>query len=252
MYDAIGTLADSVEGAMNQPDIIAVLMPPLLSKWSTIPDDSREIFPLLECLASVAQALGPGFGVFAAPIMQRCIRLIENGLLVNATSCEGVDPEFIVCSLDLISGIVEGITTASTAIVLENNLVQLVFECAKHEMPDVRQSSLALTGDLAKHALEALRPGLNQILPVLMHNLVDPELTSVCNNACWAIGEIAIQVGQDLEPVVDECLRHLVPLMQRTKLPRNLQENCAITIARLGLVCPEKVAQVLPVRHMIY
>ena len=63
VYDAIGTLADSVEDAINQPELIAILIPPLINKCNALPDDNRELFPLLECLTSVAQALGVGFQV---------------------------------------------------------------------------------------------------------------------------------------------------------------------------------------------
>ena len=48
MYDAVGTLADSVCEALNQPELIEVLMPPLLNRWNQIPDDDNGIFPLLE------------------------------------------------------------------------------------------------------------------------------------------------------------------------------------------------------------
>ena len=63
VYDAIGTLADSVGDALNQQELISILMPPLIAKWNSLSDDNRELFPLLECLTSVAQALGVGFQV---------------------------------------------------------------------------------------------------------------------------------------------------------------------------------------------
>ncbi len=48
LYDAVGTLADSVGEALNQPELIEVLMPPLVSRWNQISDDDNGIFPLLE------------------------------------------------------------------------------------------------------------------------------------------------------------------------------------------------------------
>ena len=38
-----------------------------------------------------------------------------------------------------------------------------------------------------------LRPALGQYLPVLCEQLA-PEYVSVCNNASWAIGEVAVKV----------------------------------------------------------
>lgn len=72
LYDAIGTLADSVGAHLNKPEYIEKLMPPLFTKWSGLKDDDRDLFPLLECLSSVATALGPGFQPYSEPVFQVC------------------------------------------------------------------------------------------------------------------------------------------------------------------------------------
>ena len=33
-------------------------MPPLIAKWNNLKDDDKDLFPLLECLSSIATALG--------------------------------------------------------------------------------------------------------------------------------------------------------------------------------------------------
>lgn len=48
LYDAILTLADSVGTALNQPEYIQLLVPPLLSKWEQIGDEDRGLVSLLE------------------------------------------------------------------------------------------------------------------------------------------------------------------------------------------------------------
>lgn len=51
LYDTVGTLADVVGSALNTPQYIDIIMPPLISKWQEIADDSTDLFPLLEvCL----------------------------------------------------------------------------------------------------------------------------------------------------------------------------------------------------------
>lgn len=51
LYDTVGTLADVVGETLNNPQYIDVIMPPLISKWQEISDDSTDLFPLLEvCL----------------------------------------------------------------------------------------------------------------------------------------------------------------------------------------------------------
>lgn len=77
LYDALTTLAESVEGALNDPTYVGVLMPALIEKWNSLPDDDDDLFPLFECLSSVAVALQAGFLPFAQPITERCLRIIQ-------------------------------------------------------------------------------------------------------------------------------------------------------------------------------
>ncbi|CAF97100.1 unnamed protein product [Tetraodon nigroviridis] len=48
LYDAIGTLADSVGHHLNKPEYIQMLMPPLIQKWNQLKDEDKDLFPLLE------------------------------------------------------------------------------------------------------------------------------------------------------------------------------------------------------------
>jgi len=48
LYDAIGTLADSVGHHLNKQEYINLLMPPLIQKWNLLKDDDKDLFPLLE------------------------------------------------------------------------------------------------------------------------------------------------------------------------------------------------------------
>lgn len=80
LYDAIGTLADSVGHHLNKPEYISLLMPPLIQKWNILKDEDKDLFPLLECLSSVATALQAGFLPYCEPVYRRCVSLIEQTL----------------------------------------------------------------------------------------------------------------------------------------------------------------------------
>ena len=80
LYDAIGTLADSVGHHLNKVEYINMLMPPLIQKWNQLKDEDKDLFPLLECLSSVATALQSGFLPYAQPVFQRCVSLVEQTL----------------------------------------------------------------------------------------------------------------------------------------------------------------------------
>jgi len=163
-----------------------------------------------------------------------------------------VDCEFIVCALDLLSGLAEGLESAlDNLLTTHPQLLQLLYECMQERDPDVRQSSFALLGDLAKVCCPHLLPHLNYFLPLCASNL-NPAFPSVCNNASWSIGELAIKAGAaPLAPHIDHLMRNLIILIAppqggATSTPKPVQssllENAAITIGRLGLVCPQQVS----------
>lgn len=68
----------------------------------------------------------------------------------------------------------------------------------------------------------------------------------MCNNATWAIGEISVKMGAEMRPYVGLILNQLIVIINYPSTPKTLMENTAITIGRLGFVCPEEVAPSLP------
>lgn len=249
VYDAIGTLADAVGGELNQPKYLDILMPPLISKWQQLSNADKDLFPLLECFTSIAQALGPGFSQFAEPVFQRCINLIQIQQMakVDPTSA-GVqyEKEFVVCSLDLLSGLAEGLGSGIESLVAQSNLKDLLLQCCMDEAYDVRQSAFALLGDLSRVCAAHLRPRLSEFLTVATNQLNTLELkenVSVANNACWAIGELAVKVHQEISPVVMTVIKCLVPILKNAEgINKSLIENSAITLGRLAWVCPDLVS----------
>ncbi|XP_049274827.1 transportin-1 isoform X3 [Rhipicephalus sanguineus] len=250
LYDAIGTLADSVGHHLNKPEYINLLMPPLIEKWNVLKDDDKDLFPLLECLSSVATALQSGFLPYCEPVFRRCVSLVEQTLNQNMANAahpdqfEAPDKDFVIVALDLLSGLAEGLDGHMESLVMSSNIMQLLYQCMQDLMPEVRQSSFALLGDLTKACFQHVNPCISDFLPILGQNL-NPEIISVCNNATWAIGEISVKLGRDMKPYIPMVLSQLVTIINRPNTPKTLLENTAITIGRLGYVCPEEVAPML-------
>ena len=48
LYDALGTLADSVGSALGSKVYLDILMPPLIKRWMALADDDSDLIPLLE------------------------------------------------------------------------------------------------------------------------------------------------------------------------------------------------------------
>uniref|UniRef100_U5EWX2 Putative nuclear transport receptor karyopherin-beta2/transportin importin beta superfamily n=1 Tax=Corethrella appendiculata TaxID=1370023 RepID=U5EWX2_9DIPT len=247
LYDAIGTLADSVGHHLNEPEYINMLMPPLIQKWNMLKDEDKDLFPLLECLSSVATALQSGFLPYCEPVYRRCISLIQQTIHQDLASStqpgqyELPDKDFMIVALDLLSGLAEGLDGHIESLVVSSNIMHLLFQCMQDSMPEVRQSSFALLGDLTKACFQHVAPFISDFLPILAQNL-NPEFISVCNNATWAIGEISIKLGADTKPYVGLVLHQLIEIINSPNTPKTLLENTAITIGRLGFVCPLDVA----------
>ncbi|KAG8501956.1 hypothetical protein CXB51_000207 [Gossypium anomalum] len=250
VYDAIGTLADAVGEKLNQPVYLEILMPPLIAKWQQVSNSDKDLFRLLECFTSIAQALGTGFFQFDQPVFQRCINIIQTQQLAKVDPISaGVqyDKEFIVCSLDLLSGLTEGLQGGIESLVAQSNLRDLLLQCCMDDDSNVRQSAFALVGDLAKVCPVHLRPRLSEFLDVATNQLTTPKLNetiAVANNACWAIGELAIKVRQEISPVVMTVISCLVPILQHAEqgVNKSVVENTAITLGRLAWVCPDLVS----------
>ncbi|KEH44390.1 putative importin-beta domain-containing protein [Medicago truncatula] len=249
VYDAVGTLAEAVGAELNQPVYLDILMPPLIEKWQQLSNSDKDLFPLLECFTSIAHALGPGFTQFAEPVFRRCINIIQTQTLAKANPAAAgaqYDKEFIVCSLDLLSGLTEGLGSGIESLVSQCSLRDLLLQCCTDDAHDVRQSAFALLGDLARVCVVHLHPRLSEILELAAKQLEISKVhqaISVANNACWAIGELAVKVRQEISPFVLSVISCLVPILQHAEgLNKSLIENSAITLGRLAWVCPDLVS----------
>ncbi|EFC39731.1 transportin 1 isoform 2-like protein [Naegleria gruberi] len=246
LYDAIRTLADSVGSHLNKPIFIQLIIPPLITKWNNLMDDDKDLLPLLECLTGVAAALQNGFHSFAEPVFHRCIKIIQTIFEIDQKRPQEADREFVICSLDLIGGILEGLGPNVNQILTTSKLLDVLFICIKDRFSDVRQSGLGVIGDLAKNGIEYLKNGLPQFLPIIIAN-INPKAQSVCNNACWSFGEITVKIGPEIASYATEIFPKMIPILNSPSTNNSLVENLSVTIGRIALVCPQIVAPNLPV-----
>ncbi|VDK19595.1 unnamed protein product [Anisakis simplex] len=136
LYDAVGTLADSVGSNLNQPQYVQTLMEPLMAKWSSLSDDDKELFPLLECLSSVATALHVSFLPFCEPVFRRCTALIGRCLqqvqlaVERPAEYDMPDKDFLIVALDLLSGLAEGLSDHIDQLVASSQIVALIYQCS--------------------------------------------------------------------------------------------------------------------------
>jgi transportin-1 len=263
LYDCVQTLAEYVGPELARPDLVDLLMPALIKRWRKVSDQSRELFPLLECLSYVATALGKVFSAFAPPIFTRCIKIIHQNLedyvlAVGNPILDTPDTDFLVTSLDLLSAIIQVVDYQKSAELVSGSqpgIFELLSFCMENPTNDVRQSSYALLGDCAKYVFPQLQPFLPRIMPILIKQLdlnmvMDDHIEngfSVVNNACWSVGEIAVQHGKGMAPFIEPLFQRLLDIIGNPEVPHSVNENAAIALGRLGLENAEAMAPHLAV-----
>lgn len=258
LYDCVQTLAEHVGPVLARQDLIDLLMPAIIQRWSKVSDQSQELFPLLECLSYVATALGDAFAPFAAHIFVRCVRIIHQNLeqyllAINNAPIEKPNKDFLVTSLDLLSAIIQALDSSKSGELVsasQPRFFDLLMFCMEDPSNDVRQSSYALLGDCAVNIFPQLQPFLPALLPVLIRqldldNVRDEDIDtgfSVINNACWSCGEIAMNEKEGMAPFVEKLYHHLMSIISNPEIPGSVNENAAIALGRLGVDCSQALA----------
>ncbi|KAL4995313.1 armadillo-type protein [Aspergillus recurvatus] len=258
LYDCVQTLAECVMGELAKPHLVEILMPALIDRYNKVSDQSRELFPLLECLGYVAAAYGDAFAQFAAPLFQRCIKIIYENLQeyvasVNNNTIDEPDKDFLVTSLDLLSAIIQAIDPNKSGELVANSqprFFDLLCFCMEDPNYEVRQSSYALLGDCAMYIFPQLEPFTNNIMPILIKQLDldmirdDDRHTgfSVLNNACWSCGEIAVNEKAALAPYAEKLYHGLLAIINNEEIIDSVNENAAMALGRLGICCSDQLA----------
>ena len=112
----------------------------------------------------MATSLQEGFLPYCEPVFQRCVSLVAQTLhqtqvaLANPDQFLPPDKEFMIVALDLLSGLAEGLGASIEAMVVQSNLLSLLFQCMQDTTSEVRQSSFALLGDLTKACFQHVHP----------------------------------------------------------------------------------------------
>ena len=261
LYDCVQTLAERVGSLLENPELTGQLMPALIERYNIVPDQSREMFPLLECLSYVALALGTSFAPYSRPIFVRCVNIIHMTLeqsLAAATNpaLDVPDKDFLVTSLDLLSAIIQVLEEEKAVELVKTSpqpVVELLTFCMEDPADEVRQSAYALLGDCAKYLYSLIQPHLGAILPIALKQLdldsvLDDEVDNefgAYNNTCWSLGELALNHGKGMAQWASELVKHFVDIMSNPRVPKSLAENAAIALGRVGIANSEILAQAL-------
>lgn len=235
--------------------LLHLAMDPLTKRWEALADDDRELLPLFQAIGAVAVASRHSFLPYAKTVFDRCVLLIRQTMMADAQfkadpiANDEPDKEIIVCGLDLLDGLVQGLGDEIHplfATCTDPPLLAMIQHCFNDDVYDVRQSALAVVGDMAIFVMNELTPSLNSIFPQLIEQIdyTSPMAEAVCNNAMWAAGEIVLRTsGAEVEPFFTGLFQRLGTVLLGDYLQaRPLLENAAVAIGRLGIPLPHLVA----------
>ncbi|KAL6452138.1 hypothetical protein SBY92_001395 [Candida maltosa Xu316] len=255
LYDCVQTFVEKMgyDNLVKKAEYAETLLPPLLIKWDQLEDDDTDLWPLLECMASIAASLREIFAPYAVPVYDRALRILSNCILLDQ-ECQ-TDPaidtpekDFMVTSLDLIDGLIQGFEYHSVDLINQNkknSLLELLLVCFEDYNGDVRQSSYALLGDLAIFAIELVKPYLRQIFICIGNEINNRtyETYPIYNNAIWALGEMLIRLPKEETQVyIPNLIDLLIPVINSADIQSTVIENAAICLGRMGINTPELVA----------
>lgn len=249
LYDSIQTLFDKVPDATNTPQIANAIVPILYNLWQSTGDDDVALWQLMECFSSVTASVGMYMTQQAPSLYSRAVKIISEGIIMEQNhsidpSVDVSDKEFEITALDLIDGLVRGLKEnfSELAAQVQPPLAELIVACYDDETFEVRQSALALLGDLAMCSIKTVEPYLDLIITSTMKQINMAYTPSVCNNSIWALGEIIVQIQGGIKPYAEELCQILYKQLESEDGVSSVWENAACALGRLGQGSPETLA----------
>ena len=153
LYNVIAVFAETMKSELQKPIYVQSLLPPLVARWNGLQDDDRNLISVMETLSVMATAMGTQLDVFARDVYNRCLNMIETQITLMLASPDeySYDFDFLVCALDLLAGIAEGVGAAFIQLTQNTNLIQLLPHLCESHIADIRLSTYALIGEISKH-----------------------------------------------------------------------------------------------------
>lgn len=265
LFDTLGVMADFIGPSVGEGSLPSLYVPALLQLWNNMASNNpfeRALLPLMECLGSITVSCGMNFQPWAMEAFENSMSMIEACNLVIAheddlaEDDELADP--IICSVDLLDGLVEATGGNFVALVNGNTRYGPTFSnvlagLSEHDLPGVRMSLFALLGDLARNSPSLIEAGLSKLLAEAVSS-IDPMHSAMCNNAIWAIGEVCVRCRDNatpLNPHAANLVQKLIPFLMGESIDldgvivetHGIAENAATTMGRLAYYgCPNFVA----------
>ncbi|XP_072381908.1 transportin-2-like [Diabrotica undecimpunctata] len=245
LYDAIGVLAQSVGNNLSKEDYVNKLLPPLMNKFTELKNFYDDHFiAVLECLSNVIPALEASFVPYSEIVYWHCLQLINDTLIAsvnyqqNPNEYDPPDKEPMNVAHDVLYSMALGLKTYFVKYVTNSNLIYLLYTTMQDSSNLIRQTSIALYGELIALCYPFLASSVNEYIPLIIKNL-DEHTDGVCNNAAWVIGKLCAVMGSGIQPFLPEILNAFVHILRTPAVARTMHKTVAISLCIVFYVCPD-------------
>lgn len=245
LYDAINVLASAVGSELGKPEYVDKLMPPLVQKLNEVHNYSDDQFvAVLECLANIIPAFDAGFVPYSEMIYSQCMEIIVDTFMADANFQENLhdfdppDKEPMHVALDVLYSMAVGLKSYFYKFVSNSNLVSLLYTTMQDCCCTIRQSSIALYGELVSICYPVLSTNVLEYLKIIIKNL-DETYEGVCKNAAWVIGKLTTVMGADIRPFVLEVLEFFTAILKNPMISRTIHQTVSVSLCTICCACPD-------------
>ncbi|XP_049823966.1 transportin-2-like [Aethina tumida] len=245
LYDAIGVLAQSVGNQLCKEEYVLKLMPPLMQKFSECDNYYDDHFiAVLECLSNLIPALETSFLPYSEVVYCHCLQLINDTLIAslnfqeNPAECDPPDKEPMNVAHDVLYSMAMGLKDHFIKYVTNSNLITLLYTTMQDGSNLIRQTSIALYGELVMLCFPLLATNISDYIPLIVKNL-DEHYDGVCNNAAWVIGKLCSVMGSNIRPYLTNILAAFIFILKSPAIHRTMHKTVAISLCTVFYVCPD-------------
>eukprot|EP00834_Sanchytrium_tribonematis_P000478 NODE_9_length_64580_cov_1.431941.p5 type:complete len:820 gc:universal NODE_9_length_64580_cov_1.431941:3842-6301(+) len=262
LMDTLGALSFALGHDLREDVVMQAIIPPLLAYWDRVKIVDVVYPTLLDCLQHLFVAFGPLLLPFSKQIISKAGGTIIHGLAdMQQHGLDSLyDATHIVCCLDLMSGLLNGLGEQSSDFFqYKENLNQILGSCLSFGEPEILQATFGLLGELTlfqPQSIDRFLPMYYEAAISAIHLPTYETEARAISNATWFLGELVIRSDGQIENI-DVAIDKVVKLLILCSVQGNQQfdeskiintsltENATVTVARFALYHPDKVLAAL-------
>jgi len=233
LYDIISLLSDNFEEHFKNIELIGDVMNCVVKRWYDMlkSEDLKNICPIFEILCAIVKAAGELISEYFNHFYAGSIWIIESNYKTytdNNSDINFLDKDLISKSLDMISILCMRWPTKVRQHQNKNKILEYIIKLNDTNEYFLKHYLIALIGDLGKADNAILKNQFQLIMNMVIGSMEFPENTklenielekiSVCNNACWTIGILALCYPNQIVIYVMDIMKKILKILSLPKV----------------------------------